>query len=159
MGVCLYTGFWVKLIEPDLEVLTKLVLYIYVPMQRLELSLRAFMHKQQQLRKITYAQWGRPLSCAVHSPQPTGNLVDAARRCVILSKVSKAALTNCYRTLSRFVHTDKNIENPEATRAFQKLREAMSAVFCSVSELHTYIHTYICHTYIHTYSRHTYICK
>ena len=55
MGVCLYTGFWVKLIEPDLEVLTKLVLYTYVPMQRLELSLRACMHKQQQLRKITYA--------------------------------------------------------------------------------------------------------
>ena len=30
MGVCLYTGFWVKLIEPDLEVLTKLVLYIHI---------------------------------------------------------------------------------------------------------------------------------
>ena len=86
-------------------------------------------------------------------PQPTGNPVDAARRCVILSKVSKAALTRSYRTLSRFVHPDKNIENPEATRAFQKLSEAMSAVFCSVSELHTYI----CHTYIHTYIQ-TYIC-
>ena len=92
-------------------------------------------------------------------PQPTGNLVDAARRCVILSKVSKAALTNCYRTLSRFVHTDKNIENPEATRAFQKLREAMSAVFCSVSELHTYIHTYIHMSYIHTHIQQTYIRK
>ena len=122
MGVCLYTGFWVKLIEPDLEVLTKLVLYTYVPMQRLELSLRACMHKQQQLRKITYAQWGRPLSCAVHSPQPTGNLVDAARRCVILSKVSKAALTNCYRTLSRFVHTPSLVkESRGSSPAFHVL--------------------------------------
>ena len=40
-------------------------------------------------------------------PQPTGNPVDAARRCVVLSRVSKAALTKSYRTLSRFVHPDK----------------------------------------------------